>query len=736
MQQFVSGLGGGGDTPLDRAQQLMYEAFEAGPRRQIALARQALDVCPDCADAYVLLAEHAPTLEETLELYRQGVAAGQRAIGTQGFQEYQGHFWGLLETRPYMRARQGLAQSLWEAGRQEEAVEHYQEMLRLNPDDNQGIRYLLASVLLETDRDGDLLRLLKQYEEDASAEWAYTTALLAFRQEGDSHRAGDLLAEATKANRHVPAYLLGDKPLPRKLPEYVGFGDESEAVCYASQYLSGWKDSPGAISWLRKVLHAPLTRPPRPRIPSWQRLRPVLAGLPQAAGEVWQADIRRCPATGLGGRPAIRPWVIYVVGSDRETPPAFEIQESRPSATTVWQHLVRAMWKPEHETPRRPRAIQVRLKSFWSAWQAKLQEIGVECLLCDELDQIDYWHEATVTSARLGHPPADAPEARGEGHPTDLSLLPQRAGEVWQADVRRLPAWVGTEGQPQRPWCALVANRTDDLVLGHYLTVETPTADWLSKSILQSMIQPIVGEPHLPGVIEVKSEEHLESLRPQLEAVGVRCVARDELDQLDFIFQDMAEHLAGPSTLSALIDVPGVQPQHVGDFFEAAAYYYHQKPWRAVPGDMPIKVRCDNFQSGPWYAMVMGQMGMTLGLALYEDLDGLKAILADEASDEENARRTSGLSVMYNEAFEIAPGDLDAAEKFGWPVAGPEAYPCAVRVNPGVAVRPPLSWELELLTGCLRAIPDFLGQRGAGTVKTLPVASGELTLRLSWLEGS
>ena len=73
MQQFLSGLGGGGDTALGRAQELMYEAFEADPRRQIALAKQALDICPDCADALVLLAEHAPTLEKSTTPVESGL---------------------------------------------------------------------------------------------------------------------------------------------------------------------------------------------------------------------------------------------------------------------------------------------------------------------------------------------------------------------------------------------------------------------------------------------------------------------------------------------------------------------------------------------------------------------------------------------------------------------------------------------------------------------------------------
>src|SRR5262249_47373556 len=149
-------------------------------------------ISPDCADAYVLLAEHATSRKEALRLYEQGVAAGERALGAEAFERDVGHFWGLLETRPYLRARLGLAHSLWTDGRRDEAVGHLQDMLRLNPGGNQGVRYTLAGFLLFLDRDDDLAQLLQQYHEDSAA-WAYTKALLAFRQQGDTLEARRLL---------------------------------------------------------------------------------------------------------------------------------------------------------------------------------------------------------------------------------------------------------------------------------------------------------------------------------------------------------------------------------------------------------------------------------------------------------------------------------------------------------------------------------------------------------------
>src|SRR5215204_998734 len=141
-------------TPPEQAQDKMYEAWGArGRKARVRLAREALDISPDCADAYVLLAEEtARTPDEALKLYEEGVRAGERALGPEAFAEDAGNFWGVLETRPYMRARAGVAECLWEMGEAARAVEHYQELLRLNPGDNQGNRHPLARLLLQRGR--------------------------------------------------------------------------------------------------------------------------------------------------------------------------------------------------------------------------------------------------------------------------------------------------------------------------------------------------------------------------------------------------------------------------------------------------------------------------------------------------------------------------------------------------------------------------------------------------------
>jgi tetratricopeptide (TPR) repeat protein len=258
MEGVLAGLGGMGRrkrSAVDEAQEIMYDAWEAPTRqRAAALAEKALTISADCADAYNLLAEEkAESLEDAIDLYRKGIEAGERALGKKAFKEDVGYFWGLLETRPYMRARAGLAQSLWEDGQREEAVAHYWELLRLNPNDNQGIRDLLMPCLIELDRDKDAEKLFRQFEEDGMAVWMYSRALLDFRKHGESANADMSLKAALDENKHVPSYLLGRKKMPRALPGHYSFGDDSEAVLYAHGNRAAWKATPGALEWLTAI---------------------------------------------------------------------------------------------------------------------------------------------------------------------------------------------------------------------------------------------------------------------------------------------------------------------------------------------------------------------------------------------------------------------------------------------------------------------------------------------------
>ena len=189
---------------LFEAQDLVYDAFEAedGARR-IELALEALEISRDCADAYLLLAEEVgpDDLRAACVILEAGVAAGERALGPEPFKHDVGVFWLLFETRPYMRARAALAETLWQLERHDEAVEHMYELLRLNPNDNQGNRDVLVEWLLHLGRYDDLDELVAAYDGDDAAAMVYTKALAVFAREGASADAKSAARRGTRAQR-------------------------------------------------------------------------------------------------------------------------------------------------------------------------------------------------------------------------------------------------------------------------------------------------------------------------------------------------------------------------------------------------------------------------------------------------------------------------------------------------------------------------------------------------------
>ena len=84
--------------------------------------------------------------------------------------------------------------------------------------------------------------------------WFYTQALVKFRKLGDRPTAQRLLKRALRFNPYVADYLTGKKRIPPKQPAYIGFGDENEAIAYVSNHLNYWRQTEGAVDWLKEYL--------------------------------------------------------------------------------------------------------------------------------------------------------------------------------------------------------------------------------------------------------------------------------------------------------------------------------------------------------------------------------------------------------------------------------------------------------------------------------------------------
>jgi tetratricopeptide (TPR) repeat protein len=238
-------------TNKERAQQLVYDAMEVQGPKRYKLAEEAINLDPNCVDAYVILVENSKSMQEALMLSEKAMKIGEKKLGKAFFVENKGHFWGLIETRPYMRAKSQYAEALYQLGKINEAIRQYEEILVLNPNDNLGGRYMLFVLYLDKGELSKAEKLLNQYDEE-SAHGLYNKLLLELLKNGFSAKAAKMLKAAKKQNPFVIPLLTGKKRLPKHMPEYHGWGDENEAVIYVDVHHHFWKKLEGLQEWLKK----------------------------------------------------------------------------------------------------------------------------------------------------------------------------------------------------------------------------------------------------------------------------------------------------------------------------------------------------------------------------------------------------------------------------------------------------------------------------------------------------
>ena len=253
-------------SPREEAQELAWRSMEAKTAEQArAFAQQALAKDPDCVDALVTMATlDARSAKEAIAALERAVAAGARSLGVEFFQQNKGHFWGILETRPYMRARMELAALHRGEGHIRKAIAHYEGLLELNPNDNQGVRDELLGCYLAAGELEGARGLLKQYGNDMiMATFAWGRVLERYLSR-DLAGARAALQRARKANRFVELYFAAARTLPESLPDTYSLGSEEEAVLCVANLMGAWVKHQDALFWLLDQFYLPAS-PRKPR---------------------------------------------------------------------------------------------------------------------------------------------------------------------------------------------------------------------------------------------------------------------------------------------------------------------------------------------------------------------------------------------------------------------------------------------------------------------------------------
>ncbi len=140
-----SGLAYYVDSPADR----FVEAIEEEPDAYVrmVLATRALRHDPGCIEAHLEMAAYLDGSDARAAHLRKAVETGQHLW--RPIAESEGGdlaWWAVNATRPYMRAIQAMGVLHAENGDADDARKCFEQLLEMSPNDNQGIRYLVAEL--------------------------------------------------------------------------------------------------------------------------------------------------------------------------------------------------------------------------------------------------------------------------------------------------------------------------------------------------------------------------------------------------------------------------------------------------------------------------------------------------------------------------------------------------------------------------------------------------------------
>ena len=213
---------------------------------------------PELIDAYhhlALLMEDFGQPYEAFNLTKSAVDIGLSSLPPNFYFGRDLLPWLNLDNRPFLRAYHYYGLKYKGIKEIEKALCIFNNILDINPNDNQGIRALVINCYLTIKRPLDVLRIVENYLDDTLADTLYGKILALFQL--------DRIKEANKtledAQKILPLIATEISKKQHRKPRHVkqGFithGGEDEAYYFWKENGKHWKETPGAIDFVREYL--------------------------------------------------------------------------------------------------------------------------------------------------------------------------------------------------------------------------------------------------------------------------------------------------------------------------------------------------------------------------------------------------------------------------------------------------------------------------------------------------
>lgn len=223
-----------------------------------AIYRRLIEEYPEFIDAYhhlaILLRETARE-KEASEMWREAVAIGMEAL-PEGFRMGRDLLpWGFHNNRPFLRAFHALGLEHLERGSTREALEVFNALLGMSPNDNQGVRAVAIGCNLELGRPHEVLNICRCYPQDTMPHVLYGEVLALYQIEQES-RARQALMRAVSLLPRVADELVKTRHQKPKdaYSGHVMHGGVDEAYYYWRSQGKYWEKTVGAVALVKSFL--------------------------------------------------------------------------------------------------------------------------------------------------------------------------------------------------------------------------------------------------------------------------------------------------------------------------------------------------------------------------------------------------------------------------------------------------------------------------------------------------
>jgi len=190
--------------------------------------------------------------EEAIETIETCLDQSKQLFPEDFFNEQPLVEWSIKSNRPFLSCLSKLGICLCYTGRYRDAIDIFEQLMMMNPQDHLGVRNLLLWVYLKEEWLSAAKDLCVFYKDDTLPSLSYGDALILYKQ-GNLEQAAQQLSTACEFYPAIAEKLLETKVEHFHKDFFTLFENPDDAQVYVNNYGIFWHATEGALGLLEKV---------------------------------------------------------------------------------------------------------------------------------------------------------------------------------------------------------------------------------------------------------------------------------------------------------------------------------------------------------------------------------------------------------------------------------------------------------------------------------------------------